>query len=521
MFQSNRLRNYVAGLGTGSFRMLFQVLVGLWLTPFILRYLDRQEFAIFTLTLEVLNWLTLLDIGITAGLRMQAARFNNHLEQEKTNRLASTAFFAQNVVVLAVLTGGCVLTFFFPHFFPIRPDLQHEAKIVMALCVLGVAVTVASQTFSALLIANQQQHVDNMIGVLLIVIRTVLIVLFIKLGFGLVSLAIAHVAARITTASLAWIRVRRLLPQLRIRFQSASWREFRQIGSVGLWLSLAGLAGLVIDSLSSVVTAKIISMEAVTALVLTGRFYELAGSLVWLLSETARPMLGQLLGENKMEKSLGVYRQIFALSTGLATIAAFSVWAGNGCFVPQWVGSINYAGKYVDLALAFSIIIHLWVLPNRVILSANLWVRQPCWVRIIEGFLNLGLAIWLGKLFGVIGIVSATVMASALTSLWLLPLFTARMFGRPFWKFLWDDAAPVVALITFIFPIAIVARSVATNISGFFGAALGALLTGLCGFGLLWGLIFNDAMRARFSIRSFLEQIGWGTRGTSSVPAPR
>src|SRR5687768_1215826 len=127
MFASSRLRNYVAGLSTGSFRMLFQVAVGLWLTPFILRYLDRQEFGIFTLTLEVLTWLTLLDIGITAGLRTQAARFNNHVEQDKINRLASTAFFTQNFLVIAVVIAGLALTFFFPHFFPIRPDLQREA----------------------------------------------------------------------------------------------------------------------------------------------------------------------------------------------------------------------------------------------------------------------------------------------------------------------------------------------------------------------------------------------------------
>ena len=167
VFDNRRLKNYVAGIGTGSFRMLLQVVVGLWLTPFILRYLDRQEFAIFSLTLEVLTWLTLLDIGITAGLRTQAARFDNFAEQEKINRLASTAFFAQNIIVLAVLSGGLILAFFFPQFFPIRSDLHHQATVVMALCVLGVAVTIASQTFSALLVANQQMHVDNLIGVCL------------------------------------------------------------------------------------------------------------------------------------------------------------------------------------------------------------------------------------------------------------------------------------------------------------------------------------------------------------------
>ncbi len=147
MFNHHRLKNYIAGIGTGSFRMLLQVVVGLWLTPFILRYLDRQEFGIFSLTLEVLTWLTLLDIGITAGLRAQAARFDNRTEQEKINRLASTAFFAQNFIVCVVFVGGLALAYFFPHFFPF--DLIYiMTRRLSWLCVFwGVAVRSRARHF--------------------------------------------------------------------------------------------------------------------------------------------------------------------------------------------------------------------------------------------------------------------------------------------------------------------------------------------------------------------------------------
>src|SRR4051812_37490224 len=101
----SRFRNYLAGVLTGSFRMLIHVLTGLWLTPFTLRYLDREQFAVFSLTLDMVTWLALLDLGITAGLRIQASRLAGAPEQEKINRLASTAFFAQNVIVLFVLVG--------------------------------------------------------------------------------------------------------------------------------------------------------------------------------------------------------------------------------------------------------------------------------------------------------------------------------------------------------------------------------------------------------------------------------
>ncbi|MBA4147197.1 MAG: MATE family efflux transporter [Verrucomicrobia bacterium] len=497
MSQSTRFQNYLAGVSTGSVRMLLHVLVGLFLTPFTLRYLDREEFAIFSLTLDVLTWLALLDIGITAGLRTQAARLSNLTDTDKINRLASTAFFAQNLIVLVILVLGIAMSFAFPHFFPIRPDLHRDATLMMALSVLGVAVSIGSQTFSALLVANQQMHVDNLIGLLLIVIRTVLTVVLLKLGFGVFSLAIAHVVSRTTTAILAAFRVYRLLPNLRIRYRLASWQDFKQIGGLGIWFSLGGIAGMAIHSMDSAIAAKVVSVEAITALVLTGRFYELTSGLVWLISENARPMLGQMLGQNKMSESLFAYRQLFGISSGLAVVFAFSVWAGNANFIGKWVGDVNYAGPLVDLALAFTIIAGLWNMPNRVILSANLAVRGQCLVRMLEGVVNLSLSVWLGLKYGLIGVVAANFLAALLTSMWLMPLLTARMFKYSFWRFLWDDASRAVLLMIVLFPIAYVARSVAMNISGFGGAFAGATLTGISGLVLGWFMVLDKSVRER------------------------
>lgn len=506
MVKRSRSYNYLAGLGTGSVRMFVHVLVGVFLTPFTLRFLDRQEYAIFGLTLEILTWLTLLDVGITAGLRIQAARLTGKPDPERLNRMASTAFFSQNIVVLLVLVIGFGLALAFPHFFPMRANLRHDAMLLMVMSVLGAGLSIGGQTFSALLVANQQMHIDNLLGLLLIVIRTVLTVVLLELGCGVYSLAVAHLVSRAVTVGMAVVRVYRLLPDLQIRYRLASWDMFKEIGGLGIWFSLGGLAGIVIHSLDSTVAAKVVSVESVTSFLLTGRFYELSSGLVWLLSENARPMLGQMLGQNKMETSLNAYRQLFALSAGLAVVAALTVWSGNGCFVTKWVGSVNYAGKWVDLALAGAMVASLWLMPNRVILSANLAVRAQSLARMLEGVLNLGLSIWLAKRFGLVGVTLGTVLAAAATSMWILPLQTAQMFNRPFIRFVWDDAARVLVLMICLFPVALMARSVAMEINGYIGALAGALPTFLIGLTLVWFMIIDKSLRARFPVRVWYDR---------------
>ena len=494
--KGSRTGNYAKGLATGYAATLATILVGLWLTPFTLRFLDREEYGIFALASDLLMWLGLLDIGISAGLSVQAAQLSGKPDAERLNRLASTAFFTQNVIVLVVLVVGSVMAVGFPHFFPVRPDLHRTTSTLMAMLVLGSAIGFSTRIFSALLFANQQIHIDNLLRLALVAIRTVLTVVLLKKGWGLYSLAFASLAATLITSALAVWRTYRLLPGLQIRWALASWDVLKSLGSLGIWFSLGGIAGIVITSLDRVVAAKLISVETVTTLSLTGRVYVLFGGLLDQITNTARPMLGQLLGQNTIAEAQRVYRHLFRLSTGLAVITAFSLWAGNEPFVTRWVGAQNFGGPMLSLALALNLIVNSWVLPNRAVLSAALVIRPQTLSRIVEAVINLGLSVLLGHYIGLIGIILGTAIAGLLTSTWYLPLLTARLFGRSWFKFAREDALPILAVGACVLPVAWLMQLAGKQIGGFPGAGVASGLTGLAGGGLLWLIALDTGLRS-------------------------
>ena len=230
--KGSRTRNYAKGLVTGYAATLATILVGLWLIPFTLRFLDREEFAVFTLASDLLMWLGLLDLGITAGLNVQAAQLSGRPDRERLNRLASTAFFTQNLIVLVVLVVGVAMAVGFPHFFPIRQDLQRTTSVFVAMLVAASAIGFSTKTFSALLVANQQIHVDNLLRLALLAIRTFLTVVLLKKGWGLYSLAAANLAATLITSMMAVWRTYRLLPGLQIRWVLSSWDVLKSLGSL-------------------------------------------------------------------------------------------------------------------------------------------------------------------------------------------------------------------------------------------------------------------------------------------------
>lgn len=493
----SRTRNYVKGLATGYVATIATILVGLWLTPFTLRFLDREEYAVFALASDLLMWLGLLDLGITAGLSVQAAQLSGRPEQEKLDRLASTAFYTQNAIVVIVLLIGGGMAVGFPRFFPVREELHRTSTFLMGMLVLASSINFSTKTFSALLVANQQVHIDNLIRLLLLAIRTVLTVAFLLQGWGLFSLGVASLAATIITSTLAVLRTRHLLPTLKIHLNLFSWQVFKGLGNLGVWFSLAGLVGIFTTSLDRIVAAKLMSLDTVTTLSLTGRLFALAGGMLEQLTNTARPMLGQLIGQKHSVALLRTYRHLFTVSSGSAVVIVLSLWAANGPFVTRWVGIENYGGNLISLALASKVLSRSWLLPNQAILSAALAVRPYALARAFEAVLCLALSIILGRYLGLLGVVMAMPISALLFSTWYVPLLTARFFERPFWDFVRLDAARPLTLLLCLFPIAY--AIVRWNpISGYAGATAAFGVTLLFGVVLLWSVGFEEGTRATF-----------------------
>lgn len=497
MRTSSRSKNYFLGLSTGYITTIVTILVSFWLTPFTLGFLDREKFAIFSIASDILVWLTLLDLGISAVLSGKAAQLLGLPEKERINRIVSTAFFAQLIISLMMLVLGLVLSALFPLFFNIQGDTANQASIVMALLVIGSVLTLGTKTFSALLIANQQIHIDNLINLLLLVIRTGLIVFMLIFGWGLISLAIANLSATIITSILSVLRVRKTLPEISIKLSYFSWDIFHETFNMGIWFTLGGLAGILILGLDRTVAAKMVSLEAVTTLILTGKIYALSGGILQQIANTSRPMLSQLIGQGKKKEALRAFQRLFIFSTGGSVIVAITIWSANSAFIRWWVGGKNYGGSLLDLALAINLIVHNLVLPNRALLAASLsFVRKHNINRLVEGIFNLIFSIIFALKFGLLGIAIGTSIASIITSCWYLPVLTAKTLETSVKELAFNGMIRVSFLGAILLLFAFWIRSTSVHFNNVADFIVPAFLTGLVGCILLWCIGVDKEIRS-------------------------
>lgn len=494
-----RAHNYMAGVVTGYAVISLAVVVNLWLTPFTLRFLDRDEYALFVFSNDLLSWLVLLDLGMTMGLRSQAAQLTGRPDRlMMMNRLASTTFFTQLVLALLMFMAGGVVAAFAPRVFHVRVDLQGQASLLLLLLALGMLVNFATQSFSSLLFAHQQIHYDNLIRIAQLVARAVITVALLLNGWKVLSLAVASLVSVSLFSLLSVVRAYMAVPGLKISRGLASrallWSDLKELH---LWYAASNTAGAVIQSTDRIIAARMVSLASVTTLALTGRAYELALLLLTPLTAAAQPAVGQLLGEGKREAAFDAYKQLTLLSTGTGAVAALSLWSGNAAFVTRWVGAENYGSANLDALMMLNLMLFSWVMPHRMALIVGLRARPQSLTRVAEGLLNLCLSVLLALRYGLVGIAAATALASALTSCWQLPRLAANYFGRGAREVLRETAAPLVLPLLALAALAACMRFFVAARGGYMSALLAMFTVGACGITMLWCFTFDAKMRAR------------------------
>lgn len=496
----SRTHRYLQGVTSGLLAKLLPVAVGFWLTPFILGRVGREGFGLYALASSVIAWLALLDVGLTPGLKAHLARGSARPNAEGVSRLVSSTFFPQLGIAVLVLLCGAAAENSVPEMLPVSNALAGEAAALTMLLAAATAVSLATQSFNAVLVSHQHLSRENLSRLLLVGLRAVVMVLLLWWQSSLVALGMAHLAAVLVSAALNVRWAYRLTPGLRIRRALASRADLKPIAGCGGWFSAGAAAGLLISGTDRIVVGKMISLESVAVLSVTASAYLFVEAAVSQVVNHARPALGQLFGDNRPRAVFRTYRQLSLGGTGLGLVAAATVWAANRAFIEAWVGGAHYGGTLLDALLGVNCVLALAVLPSRAVLAAHMTVRPQTLVRLVEGALNLALTILLTRWLGLTGTVLSTSLAALVTSVWYLPRLALRVLDAD-WRSMQHASgrAGLFAVATLLG--AGLGRAVATSLAGFAGAVAGGLFTATCGLALLWMLLLDPWVKDRL--------VGW------------
>ncbi len=497
-----RGRRYLAHLGAAGLVRLLSVGLSLGLTPFVLNQLGPEAYGVYGLALSAIVWIGAADFGIGAGLNVRLARASARIEAAKLGRMTSSALAAQLLLATVVLAGGLLFARLLPGFIDLPAQLVAPSGRLVVWLAAGSALSIAAHPFAMTLLAHQLGAVEQICRGVRIVVRWTVMTALLLSGWGLEALGLAHLIAAVVSSALVVALAFRRIPELGLRWTDVRFSEITATARLGVWQSIGAAAGLLIAGTDRILAGKLVSLEAVAVLALSGALFVFAEGFLTQVVDSARPSLAQSLGAGLTEQAAVAYRRLMSAAVGLTLPACAALWSANGAFIGAWIGPGNYGGAYLDVLFAANLLLAMWALPHRAVLTAAASPRKASLIRLAEGVANLVLSITLGLIYGLPGIVGATALA-ACVSAWTLHRLASEKLGQTTASYrpLLTRFGVQLAL---LIPAAAAGRQIASQIGGFSGAGVAAGLVGVVGLGVFWALVADS--ETRLQVRSLLPQ---------------
>jgi O-antigen/teichoic acid export membrane protein len=484
--------------------------VGFLLSPFILHHLGDVAYGVWVLTVSVVGYLSLLDLGMQSSVLRFVSQGYTKQDHQGASEASSAALWVRLQISALALLLSAGIAAVFPHIFKIPQELASDARKAVLLIGATTAITMSLGVVGGVISALNRYDLQNYVSLVQTAIRVIGIVAVLRSGHGIVAIATCELVAVSTGRLLqVWIAYR-LYPELRIRLAKPKRETLKKIWSYSSYTFLITIAVQLVYQTDNLVVGAFVSTAAVT-------FYAIANSLCRYVTQVIiSSMSGTFTIAASSYEAAGDTASLLMLykngtrammMVSLPIIITFIIRGSS--FIGLWMGpQYSHISGIVLVILSVSL---FFSFANQTAVAIAFGIEKhktmALWA-IGEGIANLTLSIILVHWYGIYGVAIGTLVPSLIAQLGFWPRYISRLVGLTPFEVVWNVWGPVI--LTSV-PFAIASWSIeafhpAHSIAEFVLQVIATLPI----FFLTVALIFRSFVRSQVlpKIRSLLDRAG-------------
>lgn len=419
----------VKNVGSSWFSLALNILVGLFLSPYILHRLGDAAFGLWVLVFSITGYYGLFDLGIRSSIVRYVAKYAASNEHDELNRLVNTALFSYSGIGLAAMLLTLLASYYIDSIFRISSDFHNTARLLLLMVGAAVSLGFPLGIAGGILEGLQRFYILNFTNISSTLLRALLIVIALQHGMGLLTVALITVTLPLLGNLVNAVIVLTLLP-LHFHPRYLNRASLKHIASYSGPTFMIIIASRLRFKTDAMVIGTFVSSVAITYFAIGSRLVDYMGEVVSSLAQIFIPMSSQsdAVGDSdQLKKILIAGNRACALI--VLPIAASLVILGKSV-IEVWVGARYIATSYPVLLVL-------------VIPTATMFAQSACgrvlfgmakhrtlaFAILMEGVTNLILSIVLVKPFGILGDAAGTALPLFCTTLFFLPRHTCRLLG--------------------------------------------------------------------------------------------
>ena len=394
----------------------------LLLMPFIVHHLGDRLYGFWTLAATFVGYYGLLDLGLSSAVSQYMSMAIGQNDNVELSAVFNTAVRIQLLMGAAALLATGVLV-------AAAPWLSHDPanaalfSKVIAILGLNVALWFPARAYAGIIDAQLQFDVQAGLGILATLLRTLLIVLAILNGGGLLALAWMTLLASLPVVALQVYFAKRCAPWAQIDRRPTDRRRVSGFFSYSIYTFLATIGDIFRFQVDSVVIAAFIGLVAVTHYRVASVFMRYYIDIVMAIVGIVQPIMGRLYGAQDSESLEKVLFFATRISLCVSSFIGFGLIFWGKPFINRWMGPRFQDAYWPLVALSFAVMLDVGQSPSIALLYATFKHRFYTYLNCGEGLINLAFSILLVKPLGVLGVALGTLIAA----------FIVRALAQPFW----------------------------------------------------------------------------------------
>jgi O-antigen/teichoic acid export membrane protein len=381
--------------------------------PFLIRHLSTPEYATWMLLLQFSTYYTMLDMNLQLGVSRFVARSAARADRIDLGITISSIAATLTVLGVAILGLGLVATVFLDQIFPAIPSmLMPRARVSALILISSLGMVLPFSTLAGAFLGFQRNRVVTLAIVLSRVASGVAMIVAVRQGGSLVSLACCYAGATLFVPLIytaAWLRSDERVPA---RIAAVRRSMVVSFTTYSASLGLIALSSILVSGLSLPIVG-IYAFSDVTR-------YSLAmvlGNMLLIPQSAILMVLLPTLSMRSLDNDPAAMGQLllrFARISSLPlTVFTAGLLISAPLFLKVWIGpalAVQVLGPAALLVLAA--FVGLTAHPYRL---ATLGAGQQLATvpaTLLEGAISVGLSIVLVQRLGATGVALAALVAA-------------------------------------------------------------------------------------------------------------
>lgn len=395
---------------------VFSIAISIVLVPLTINYVNPSRYGIWLTLSSIVGWLTFFDIGFGNGLRNKFAEALAEKKDELARIYVSTTY-----VILSIIIGFVVLLFFVVNPFinwasvlNSPPEMAKELSVLAIIVFVFFCLRFIFQLLGTVLTASQHPAKTSLL----------------ELIGSFLSLAIIYILTKTTSGNLVYLGAVLSFTPVFVMIISSFWfysRGFkkyapsfkyvhfkyaRNLMSLGLKFFIIQICALILFDTNNFIIIHLFGAADVTTYNVSFKLFSVVTMVFTIIVTPLWSAFTDAYAKNDFEwirttistmKKIWLVLSVFSIILLVFSPWIFKLWLGNKVTVPFSLSA----------TMAGYVIVYTWQTFHVFFLNGIGKIQLQLYLVIFSSLINIPLAIFLGRRFGLVGITLTSTMLFA------------------------------------------------------------------------------------------------------------